>query len=141
MPFYPGTAVSPLSPLERPSLQHRLARAHSLVPAADALDRAAVDAVIRGALDRLPLADVVDDLIAALTAHLERLVPVVEAKDWASHGQDKLVGLILGAVRTKLATAPAPDADAAVRAVYAQELARTCRGILGLALVEPGDGA
>ncbi|GGX62385.1 hypothetical protein [Streptomyces hiroshimensis] len=42
-------------------------------------------------------------------------------------------------VRKKLAARPAPGTIAATRAVYAQELARTCRALLGLALVEPGD--
>ncbi|RLV10162.1 hypothetical protein CTZ27_02725 [Streptomyces griseocarneus] len=119
MSVFPGTAVAPLPPLpERPSL----------------------NAVIRGTLDRMPSADTVDTLIAALTMHIRQLMPVVEAKDWAVHGQDEVVGLILDTVRAKLDAPPGPDTAVAVRAVYAQELARTCRAFLGLALAEPGDG-
>jgi Family of unknown function (DUF6415) len=178
MPIYPGTAMpAPLpSALGRPTLQHRLARAHPLIPAADAqrnpanteraetgagpqtasnergapspeappahertFDQDAVRATVRGTLDRMPLADTVDNLTAALRWHIERLVPVVEAKDWARHGQGEPVGLILGAVRALLDNPPKPGAVAVVRAVYAQELARACRELLSLGLTEPGD--
>ncbi|MGI5337678.1 DUF6415 family natural product biosynthesis protein [Streptomyces sp. CA-181903] len=104
-----------------------------------AFDEATLQAVIRRALDRLPLADTVDNLIAALCWHTERLVPVVEAKDWSAHGQGDLITAITNEVRNKLAARPVPGTVAVTRAVYAQELARTCRILLGLALAEPGN--
>ncbi|PHQ50544.1 hypothetical protein BLA24_17150 [Streptomyces cinnamoneus] len=104
-----------------------------------AFDEATVQAVIRRALDRLPLADTVDNLIAALCWHTERLLPAVETKDWSAHGQGELVTVIVDGVRKKLDARPASGAVAAARAVYAQEVARACRALLGLALVEPGD--
>jgi hypothetical protein len=117
MPVFPGTAMSSLPPMESPSL----------------------NIVIRSTLDRMPTSDTVGTVITSLTGHLTRLMPLVAAKDWASHGQDKLVGLILDTVRAMLDAAPAPEAETSVRAVYAQELARTCRGLQGLALADLDD--
>ncbi|MFI1258965.1 DUF6415 family natural product biosynthesis protein [Streptomyces netropsis] len=101
-----------------------------------AIDEAAVQAVIRRTLDSLPLADTVDNFIAALCWHTERLLAVVEAKGWAAHGQGDLVAVIVDEVRKKLATHPEPGTVAAARAVYAQEVARTCRALLALAVAD-----
>ncbi|MCC3767655.1 DUF6415 family natural product biosynthesis protein [Streptomyces sp. UNOC14_S4] len=103
--------------------------------------RPTLNAVIRRTLDRTPSGDDLDRLVAALGWHLVRLMAEVAAKDWEEHGQDKIVGVILDGVRAKLDSPPGPGAEVAARAVYAQELARTCQALLGLALAEPGDGA
>ncbi|MGK5543359.1 DUF6415 family natural product biosynthesis protein [Streptomyces sp. URMC 127] len=95
--------------------------------------------MIRRALDRLSLASDVDSLLAALRWHTERLLPVVEAKNWSAYGQGDLATMLVGEVRRKLAASPTAGANAGARAVYCQELARTCRAILPLALNEPDD--
>ncbi|MDT0453754.1 DUF6415 family natural product biosynthesis protein [Streptomyces hesseae] len=105
-----------------------------------AFDEATIRAVICRALDSLPLAVSVDNITSSLAWHTEQqLLPAVAAKDWAAHGQHELVALITGEVRKRLGARPAPGASAAARAVYCQELARTCRAFLALALAEPGD--
>lgn len=97
-----------------------------------AFDQEAINATVRRALDQLPLANVVDNLIAALRWHIGTLVPVIEAKD-----RGPVVDVILGEVRAKVAAAPAAGTQAIERAVYAQELARTCRALVPLAAIDP----
>ncbi|MFC5723088.1 DUF6415 family natural product biosynthesis protein [Streptomyces gamaensis] len=146
MPHFPGTAMPPF-PLgeERKTLQQKLKEKHPLVTPENSarnvsgLERDVINTTVRWALDQLPLAGVVDGLIAELRRHIASLVPVVEAKDWERHGRGQLVGLILREVRAKLDAVPPADAQAAGKAVYAQELARTCRALLSLALADPGD--
>ncbi|MEU1307783.1 DUF6415 family natural product biosynthesis protein [Streptomyces cinnamoneus] len=102
-----------------------------------AFDEATIRAVICRALDSLPLAASVDNITSSLAWHAEQqLLPAVAAKDWAAHGQHDLVALITGEVRAKLDARPAPGVSAAARAVYCQELARTCRALLGLATAD-----
>ncbi|MFI1183250.1 DUF6415 family natural product biosynthesis protein [Streptomyces sp. NPDC020799] len=95
-----------------------------------------INGTIRTVLAALPCADTVEGLLSGLKDHINKLLPVVEGKDWAQCRQDGMVGLMTDVVRDKLSHEPA---DLAARCVYAQELARVCHGLLGLALTEPGD--
>ncbi|GHF33315.1 DUF6415 family natural product biosynthesis protein [Streptomyces morookaense] len=95
-----------------------------------------ITGTISRTLAALPCADTVEGLLSDLKGHINELLPVVEGKDWARCGQVTMVGLMTDVVRDKLTHEPA---GVAARCVYAQELARVCRGLLGLALTEPGD--
>ncbi|GHG80369.1 DUF6415 family natural product biosynthesis protein [Streptomyces griseocarneus] len=93
---------------------------------------------IRATLDRLPLAATVDHLLLQLRGHIQLLLPEIESKNWARHGQDDAqIRLVTGFVRDRLSGEPM-SGPAVVRCVYAQEMACVCRDLLALALVEPG---
>ncbi|MEU1311014.1 DUF6415 family natural product biosynthesis protein [Streptomyces cinnamoneus] len=92
---------------------------------------------VRATLDRLPLAATVDDLLLRLRGHIQLLLPKIEAKDWARHGQDDQIRLVTGFVRDRLSGEPM-SGPAVVRCVYAQELAFICRDLVAVALAGPG---
>ncbi|MFF4410158.1 DUF6415 family natural product biosynthesis protein [Streptomyces sp. NPDC001404] len=91
---------------------------------------------IRVTLDRLPLAATVDHLLLRLRGHIQLLLPEIEAKNWARYGEEDRVRLVAEFVRDRLNEEP-KSGPAAVRCVYAQELACICRDLLALARAEP----
>ncbi|MEU2874025.1 DUF6415 family natural product biosynthesis protein [Streptomyces olivoreticuli] len=92
---------------------------------------------VRATLDRLPLAATVDHLLLRLRGHIQLLLPEIETKDWARHGQDEQIRLVATAARDRLNKEPKSGPTVA-RCVYAQELACICRDLLALALADEG---
>ncbi|MFD3939988.1 DUF6415 family natural product biosynthesis protein [Streptomyces sp. NPDC058611] len=75
-----------------------------------------------------------------LAGHLRLLAPIAveQAPRWRDPERTLLVEATAAVVAQALADGLPADRYAAY--VYVQELARECRGLLGLALDQPGDG-
>ncbi|MFF4408517.1 DUF6415 family natural product biosynthesis protein [Streptomyces sp. NPDC001407] len=130
MPELPGTAMS--GPASYVDIQ--------LLRAQPEQYRIGVDDImgtVRAALARLPAATTVDHLLLRLRGHVQLLLPEIESKDWARHGQDDQIRLVATAARDRLNAEP-KSGPAVARCVYAQELACLCRDLLALALADEG---
>ncbi|MCC3777835.1 DUF6415 family natural product biosynthesis protein [Streptomyces sp. UNOB3_S3] len=102
------------------------------------IDADDIMSTVCAALDRLPLAATVDHLLLRLRGHIQLLLPEIETKNSARHGQDDdPIRLVTRFVRDRLSGEPT-SGPAVVRCIYAQELACICRDLLALALAEPG---
>ncbi|QES56312.1 hypothetical protein DEJ51_20820 [Streptomyces venezuelae] len=75
-----------------------------------------------------------------LAGHLRLLAPIAveQAPRWDDLGRTSLVEATAAAVAEVLAEGLPDDRETAY--VHVQELARECRGLLGLVLDQPGDG-